>query len=899
MDVPSLKDVIDWYPLTATPNIRVTEILQLMRQPKMPSPLTHSVFPIATEVSPSVAKNCIAIVTPTGQLVGLLTERELVRAMVAGELHPDVTAGEVMERAPLTLKLGERATLLTALDLFQQYPIQYLPVVDEQGNLQGMLSLSQVFQQIDPRSLYQHLEQLQQLVTEQQRHHQLEQLVRKRTTQLHQANRALKTLSECNQILVRATAEAELLHDICQVILETGGYRLAWIGFATPETGAGAFAGEMEDLGDYFSINDATGEEADAIAIALRTGKPCVIRYDTPSTYGYGAVLSLPLKDYYASNAPAAPCFGTLNIYATPLDAFDSAEVQLLSKLAADLAYGIKALRTRTERETAQQELDRFFELSLDWLFVSDFNGYFQRINPAVSKTLGYRTEQLLEVPWLEFVHKSDRANTQAELQKLCQGQATVYFENRFCAADGSYRWMAWTAVPVMAQRAIYGVARDVTERKWAQDALLKSQQKLTLHVQQTPLAVIEWNLRGEVTEWNPAAEEIFGYSKAEVLGRCAVNFLVPKELRPTLRHLLSCLLSGKTIEEGISLEHFELEVADSTKIKVAHENLTKDGRLIICEWYNTPLVDRKGQIIGVASLALDITERKQAEQALQLANEALELRVVERTAELVQTLEQLQAEIHERQRLEVELRTSLSKEKELNELKSRFVSMVSHDFRTPLTTIQSSAELLEHYGPQWSEEKKRIHLHRMQTSVHRMTQLLEDILTIGRAEAGKLEFQPKPLDLRQFAVQLVEEMQLLSSAHTLVFCSSGQYDRAIADEKLLHHIFSNLLSNAIKYSVVGSLIEFELICPDSPQGEVVFCVRDRGIGIPPEDIPMLFTAFHRCSNANHIAGTGLGLTIVKKCVDLHGGAISLESQLGIGTVFTVTLPLEQREPLD
>uniref|UniRef100_A0ACD5GZ33 PAS domain S-box protein n=1 Tax=Desertifilum tharense IPPAS B-1220 TaxID=1781255 RepID=A0ACD5GZ33_9CYAN len=110
---------------------------------------------------------------------------------------------------------------------------------------------------------------------------------------------------------------------------------------------------------------------------------------------------------------------------------------------------------------------------------------------------------------------------------------------------------------------------------------------------------MIEWNLQGEVTEWNPAAEEIFGYSKAEVLGRCAVNFLVPKELRPTLRHLLSCLLSGKTIEEAIALEHFELEVADSTKIKVAHENLTKDGRLIICEWYNTPWWIAKVRLLG------------------------------------------------------------------------------------------------------------------------------------------------------------------------------------------------------------------------------------------------------------------------------------------------------------
>lgn len=239
----------------------------------------------------------------------------------------------------------------------------------------------------------------------------------------------------------------------------------------------------------------------------------------------------------------------------------------------------------------------------------------------------------------------------------------------------------------------------------------------------------------------------------------------------------------------------------------------------------------------------------------------------------------------------QAEIRQALEKEKELSSLKSRFVTMASHEFRTPLTTILSSAELLEKYANKLVQEKKLQHLHRIQASVKHMTELLNNVLLIGKAEAGKLQFTPVPLDLAQFCRDLVEELQLgTGSNHTIAFASLGECSTACMDEKLLRHILSNLLSNAIKYSPAGGTVNFELICN---QGEAIFLVQDQGIGIPAADQAQLFNSFHRASNVGTISGTGLGLAIVKKSVDSHGGKITVKSEIGVGTTFTVTLPLE------
>lgn len=260
-----------------------------------------------------------------------------------------------------------------------------------------------------------------------------------------------------------------------------------------------------------------------------------------------------------------------------------------------------------------------------------------------------------------------------------------------------------------------------------------------------------------------------------------------------------------------------------------------------------------------------------------------------------------------QRKQAEGEVRKALSREKELTELKSRFISMTSHEFRTPLTTILSSAELLEHYTNQWTQEKKLTHLHRIQTAVKHMTKLLNDVLIIGKADAGKLEFNPAPLELENFCRNLVEELQLNdTNQHAITFtCSQGNENFHVGevsanlgsnaspphpslDEKLLRQILENLLSNAIKYSPPGSTVEFTL---SRFPNQAVFQVQDRGMGIPSEDQKLLFETFHRASNVGTISGTGLGLAIVKRCVDIHQGQIAMESEVGAGTTFTVTLP--------
>ena len=280
------------------------------------------------------------------------------------------------------------------------------------------------------------------------------------------------------------------------------------------------------------------------------------------------------------------------------------------------------------------------------------------------------------------------------------------------------------------------------------------------------------------------------------------------------------------------------------------------------------------------------IFEKVRLDTALEAERASLARRVEERTAELRAANEQLR-QAHE------EVSHALIKEQELGELKTRFVSMTSHEFRTPLTIIQSSAELLEHYRHKWTADKQVEHLQRIQTATRNMTALLTDVLLVGKAEAGKLEFNPALLNLEKFCRDMVEELQLgLSANHSLVLTVEGDGTEAYLDEKLLWHILSNLLSNAIKYSPPGSEVRLDLVCQASQANLVI---RDQGIGIPPADQARLFEAFHRAGNVKDIPGTGLGLTIVKKSVDVHGGTIEVDSQPGVGTTFTIILPMKPR----
>ena len=205
------------------------------------------------------------------------------------------------------------------------------------------------------------------------------------------------------------------------------------------------------------------------------------------------------------------------------------------------------------------------------------------------------------------------------------------------------------------------------------------------------------------------------------------------------------------------------------------------------------------------------------------------------------------------------------------------------------LTTISSSAEMLQAYRHKWDDDRQLKHFQRIQSAVKHMVALINDVLFLNKAEFEKLQFHPKPVDLVAFFREVVDELQsTVGNKYNLTFTSLCDCRQLYLDEKLLRQILSNLLSNAIKYSPDGGNVQVRLTCEDN---KVMFQVQDQGIGIPTEHQQNLFKSFSRASNVGTIAGTGLGLSIVKKCVELHGGQIAVRSQVGIGTTFTVTLP--------
>lgn len=235
------------------------------------------------------------------------------------------------------------------------------------------------------------------------------------------------------------------------------------------------------------------------------------------------------------------------------------------------------------------------------------------------------------------------------------------------------------------------------------------------------------------------------------------------------------------------------------------------------------------------------------------------------------------------------EIRLALEKEKDLNLLKTRFISMVSHEFRTPLTSIMLSTDLLRRYGDRWSDEERNKHFDRIQRTILNMTYLLENVLTVGKMETGRFDYRPEEIELPVFCKSLTENVQFITGeVNPIKLICSDEIRNVTGDHNLLNLIFTNLLTNAVKYSPKGSEITFE-VKPNCKT--MLFYVKDHGIGIPKEDMENLFKTYFRASNTGTVLGYGLGLSIVKRCVDSHHGEIEVDSEPGKGTTFLVKIP--------
>jgi PAS domain S-box-containing protein len=246
--------------------------------------------------------------------------------------------------------------------------------------------------------------------------------------------------------------------------------------------------------------------------------------------------------------------------------------------------------------------------------------------------------------------------------------------------------------------------------------------------------------------------------------------------------------------------------------------------------------------------------------------------------------------DVTERKRREELLQADLEQEKQMSELKSRFMTLMTHEFRTPLAVILTSSDLLERYQERITEQQRDKHFTMIREQVEHLARVLNDILTLSRAETVGLELQTTQVNLKDICIRAMNQVQMQHKQHTIVFAGEGTCKSALLDVQLIEQALTNLLSNAVKYSPPGS-IYFDLLCQEE---QAVIHVRDTGIGIPEADQAHLFDVFYRAYNIDETPGLGLGLAIVKHAVTAHGGTISVESSLGVGTTFTVTLPLSR-----
>jgi len=358
------------------------------------------------------------------------------------------------------------------------------------------------------------------------------------------------------------------------------------------------------------------------------------------------------------------------------------------------------------------------------------------------------------------------------------------------------------------------------------------------------------------------------------------------------LKHQILALQTGDTIFEALweyagtntlppLAKNSYLQASGICAVQLGELNQIRSFRLLVRDpadlhllgrppwWEPLPLVRMLAAAIGLATVSLGWIW-------------LLRRQVSQRTAEL-------RAEVAERHRAQTELHQALAAERELGELRTRFVSMVSHEFRTPLGVILSATENLESYFERLKPEQRRKQLQSVIQATRHMAKVMENVLLLGRAEAGKLEFKAAPFDVVKFCETLTHQLESSTGSKCPIHFHSVTLPIATGAEPLLRHILSNLLTNAVKYSPEGTPVEFSL---DRRNGDAIFCVQDRGIGIPSSDQKQLFQAFHRGANVSHLPGTGLGLVIVKRCVELHGGQIRCVSAEGAGTTFTVALPL-------
>lgn len=385
----------------------------------------------------------------------------------------------------------------------------------------------------------------------------------------------------------------------------------------------------------------------------------------------------------------------------------------------------------------------------------------------------------------------------------------------------------------------------------------------------------------GKIVIGNPVSEQIFGYETDGLTGVELENLLPP---RYRTRHI--------NFREGFNRNPEPRRMGFGRDLKA----LRRDGSEFPVE-ISLSFTRVKGQLLVMAFIS-DISQRKKAEEALKRSEEQLlvyaaelERKVEARTHALNDTISRLEDEVRERKKAEEEVRKAFERERELNDLKSKFVSIASHEFRTPLSAVLSSASLINQYKEKGELEKVGKHVARIKSSVNHLTSILNDFLSLGKLEEGKIEVNDEVIQVDEFLKEVKEELlETIRAGQEIIIKNMSSPLEMKSDVRILRNILFNLISNASKYSAEGKKIYVEV---ERREDCITFNIRDEGIGIPEQDFKHMFDRFFRASNAGETQGTGLGLNIVKRYVELLEGSVTFSSRYGEGSEFSVSLPIK------
>jgi PAS domain S-box-containing protein len=627
--------------------------------------------------------------------------------------------------------------------------------------------------------------------------------------------------------------------------------------------------------------------------------------------------------------------------------------------------------RAEAEQRQAREDIDHFFNLSLDLLCIAGMDGYFRRLNPAWEVALGYRENELLTQPFASFIHPDDLAATHAEVARLSAGARTVSFENRYRCADGTYRWLLWNTVPLPERGLLYAVARDITERKHTED----TSARLAAVVDASVDTIVGLGMDATITSWNRGAERMLGYPAEEIIGR-SLAVLAPPD-RPYRPDLLARVAGGEAVE------HYEMTP------------MRKDGKVIDVSLTISPVHGPDGSVVGASLIARDITETRRVAETLRaqqaqtssiiatasdafvsmdaaglitewnhaaeelfgwsrpevigrvlaetiiptqhrgahtaglrrvlaggdphVLDQRIEITALHRDGREIPielavwrlttgTTDHFSAFIRDnsqRQQIEQDLANARDAALEASRLKSEFLATMSHEIRTPMNGVIGLTGLLLDSR---LDDTQRRYADGIRSSGKVLLSVINDILDFSKIEAGKLVIDDAAVNLGALVdevTELVADTARKKGLELVGYCDPALPTQVRGDPVRLRQILLNLATNAVKFTEHGEvLIQVRpgRSAPDAGAGasatgpvEVRFEVIDSGIGIAAEDRDRLFEAFSQveASTTRRHGGTGLGLAICRELATAMDGRIGVDSRVGGGSTFWCVIPLQ------